>query len=53
MKKSISRKQSQQLNTPIDVLLGRASMIGFVLAFGAYLTTGAIAPGIIWDFVLN
>ena len=47
MKKSNQNNQSMQLKTSVDVLIGRAAMIGFVLMFGAYLTADVISPGII------
>jgi len=47
MKKIKNSSHFEQLNTPIDVLLGRASMMGFVLAIGAYLTADVIAPGLV------
>ena len=30
-----------------DLLNGRFAMIGFIAAFGAYLTTGQIIPGVV------
>ncbi len=45
MKKTTMSNQPMQLSTPVDVLLGRAAMMGFVFLFGAYLTADAIAPG--------
>ena len=47
MRKNIQNEQPKQLRPPVDVLLGRASMMGFVLAFGAYLTADVLAPGLI------
>ncbi len=35
------------LEIPFDVLIGRAAMVGFVFAFGAYLTADIVAPGFI------
>jgi|TARA_B100000073_G_scaffold328326_1_gene314792 hypothetical protein len=34
------------MNDKAEVLNGRAAMIGFIAAVGAYLTTGQIIPGI-------
>ena len=34
------------MNDKAEALNGRAAMIGFVAAIGAYLTTGQIIPGI-------
>ena len=47
MKNSTKNKKPQIANTPFDVLIGRAAMLGFVLTFGAYLTADALAPGFI------
>ncbi len=47
MKRSTQKNQSPQLETPVDVLLGRASMMGFVLTIGAYLMADIIAPGLV------
>ncbi len=33
--------------TPLDVFLGRAAMVGFMLAFSAYLAADVVAPGIV------
>ncbi len=50
MKKTFQRKATKtsnsSLNVPFDVLIGRAAMVGFVFAFGAYLTADIISPGI-------
>jgi len=46
--KNISEKtQVNEAKTPIDVLLGRAAMMGFLLTFSAYLTVDMVNPGII------
>tara|TARA_R100001509_G_scaffold161032_1_gene129608 strand:+ start:154 stop:261 length:108 start_codon:yes stop_codon:yes gene_type:complete len=34
------------MNEAAEKLNGRAAMIGFVAAVGAYLTTGQILPGV-------
>ena len=34
------------MNDKAETLNGRAAMIGFVAAIGAYVTTGQIIPGI-------
>jgi len=34
------------MNEKAETLNGRAAMIGFVAAIGAYFTTGQIIPGI-------
>jgi|TARA_B100000902_G_scaffold243578_1_gene230638 hypothetical protein len=34
------------MNESAEKLNGRAAMIGFVAAVGAYLTTGQILPGV-------
>jgi len=34
------------MNETAEKLNGRAAMIGFVAAVGAYLTTGQILPGV-------
>jgi len=47
MKKISGNTKSILQNAPLDVLLGRAAMLGFVLAFGAYLATDAVAPGLV------
>ncbi len=47
MKKLSQNTKLQSENTPFDVLIGRAAMLGFVLTFGAYLTVDALMPGII------
>ncbi len=47
MKKKLTQTISEQSKTPIDVLLGRAAMMGFLIAFGGYLTADVVAPGLI------
>jgi len=47
MNKSSKKIQPQSAKTPFDVLIGRAAMLGFVLAFGSYLTADALVPGLI------
>ncbi len=44
--KKLSTNQPKS-STSIDLLLGRAAMLGFVLAFGAYLTIDVVSPGVI------
>ncbi len=39
-------KEQEVLLQNAEELNGRAAMIGFVAAFGAYITTGQIIPGI-------
>ena len=36
------------MNEAAEKLNGRAAMIGFIAAVGAYLTTGQIIPGLWW-----
>ncbi len=47
MKKEINNFSPFFEKTPIDVFLGRAAMLGFVLGLGAYLTADIVAPGFI------
>ena len=47
MKKTINEKSFQQGKTPVDVFLGRAAMVGFMLAFSAYLAADVVAPGLV------
>jgi len=47
MRKSAVSTQSQLTEVPVDVYLGRAAMMGFMLVFGAYLALDALAPGAI------
>ena len=47
MKNTSSKVQTQEKNTPFDVLIGRAAMLGFVFALGAYLTADILAPGFV------
>ena len=47
MKNSSQNIKLQSVNTSFDVLIGRAAMLGFVIAFGAYLTAGIYSPGFI------
>ena len=35
-------------NERAELLNGRAAMIGFIAAIGAYIVTGDIIPGIFW-----
>ncbi len=34
-------------SAPLDVFIGRAAMVGFVFAFGAYLVADIVSPGFI------
>ena len=45
MKKTSKKEIDNSSNIPIDVFLGRAAMVGFFLAFTAYLTVDALVPG--------
>ncbi len=47
MKKTSANNPKNSETTPVDVFLGRAAMVGFILAFGAYLTVDALAPSLI------
>lgn len=47
MKSSSNSSKSLMDNVSIDVLLGRAAMLGFVLTFGVYLTVDVVSPGLI------
>ena len=47
MKNTSIKSQFTEAKTPIDVLLGRAAMMGFLIAFSAYLTVDMVNPGII------
>jgi len=47
MRQSSKANTSLEQTTSVDVLLGRAAMLGFVLAFGAYLTVDIVAPGFV------
>ncbi len=47
MRNNPQKIESRTINTPFDVLIGRATMLGFVLAFGAYLTADIVSPGLI------
>ncbi len=49
MKQTSKSTQVTGLNTPVDVLLGRAAMLGFMLAFAAYLTADVVTPGLVQD----
>ncbi len=40
-------KESQKYRVPVDVLLGRAAMVGFIFIFGSYLTVDVLSPGFI------
>tara|TARA_Y100001963_G_scaffold154116_1_gene242220 strand:- start:36 stop:230 length:195 start_codon:yes stop_codon:yes gene_type:complete len=42
----MNEKEQEVLLQSAEELNGRAAMIGFVAAFGAYITTGQIIPGI-------
>ena len=44
--KSNVLSEEQTMNERAEKLNGRAAMIGFVAAVGAYLTTGQVIPGI-------
>jgi len=46
MKKNTQNEVNQVQSTPIDVFLGRAAMVGFMLAFCAYLTADVVAAGL-------
>lgn len=37
----------QQKSTAIDILLGRAAMLGFIFSFASYLVVEIVAPGVI------
>ena len=43
----IMKKELQQHKEFAEKLNGRAAMLGFVAAVGAYLTTGQIIPGFV------
>ncbi len=47
MKSNKSSENSNQSNIPVDVHLGRAAMIGFVLAFCSYLSVDVLSPGMV------
>ena len=36
-------------NEKAEKLNGRVAMLGVIAAIGAYLTTGQLIPGILWD----
>ena len=38
------------MNEKAEKMNGRAAMIGFVAAVGAYLMTGQILPGVFWQY---
>ena len=38
--------ENETMNDKAETLNGRAAMIGFIAAIGAYMTTGQIIPGI-------
>ena len=40
------------MNDKAETLNGRAAMIGFIAAIGAYALTGQVIPGIWWMLVL-
>ncbi|QBQ75093.1 high light-inducible protein [Cyanophage S-RIM4] len=40
------RRLTKMFNDKSEKLNGRAAMIGFVAALGAYFTTGQVIPGI-------
>ncbi len=42
----MNNEESKVLMHDAEELNGRAAMIGFIAAIGAYLTTGQIIPGI-------
>ncbi len=47
MKKAIENQKDKEELTPVDVLLGRAAMVGFLLGLSAYLTADIVSPGLI------
>ena len=47
MKKVSQITNSKTEITPIDILLGRAAMVGFICAFASYLTVDIVSPGLI------
>ena len=42
-----NKKEVEAQKLIAEILNGRAAMIGFVAAVGAYLTTGQIIPGFV------
>ncbi len=47
MKKNLKPQNYQPQYVAIDVLLGRAAMLGFMFALGAYLTADIVMPSVI------
>ena len=47
MKRTSFIENSTSQLVPADVLIGRASMMLFMITLGAYLTADAVAPGLI------
>ncbi len=47
MKQSSSPKKIEPEKVFAELFNGRAAMLGFIAAVGAYLTTGQIIPGVV------
>ncbi len=47
MNNSMFKNQLKVASAPFDVLIGRAAMVGFVFALGAYLSADILTPGVI------